>query len=117
MCPELFLNGHVYMALPPLFRITTTKNEYVYCRDQQELEQKKKKYKVKAINRAKGLAEQSSEELELTLLNPATRSITCLFVTNPETFDSTMTKLYGKAVEPRVDYIMERSEGIQYDCE
>lgn len=105
------------MALPPLFRITTTKNEYIYCRDQQELEQKKKKYKVKAINRAKGLGEQSSEELELTLLNPATRNITCLFVSDQATFDDTMTRLYGKAVEPRVDYIMERSERMQYDCE
>lgn len=105
------------MALPPLFRITTTKNEYIYCRDQQELEQKKKKYKVKAINRAKGLGEQSSEELELTLLNPATRSIACLFVTDRATFDTTMTRLYGKTVEPRVDYIMKYSEGVQYDCE
>lgn len=119
MCPELFFNGHVYMAIPPLFRITTAKNEYVYCEGQKELEQAKKKYKVKAINRAKGLSEQSSEELELTLLNPATRKIVEINVnvSDTDTFGNLMTNLYGKAVEPRVDYIMRHSEETEYDCE
>ena len=119
MCPELFFNGHVYMAIPPLFRVTTTKNEYVYCDGQKELEQAKKKYKVKAINRAKGLSEQSSEELELTLLNPATRKIVEINVNVADraTFGDLMTDLYGKAVEPRVEYIMKHSEETEYDCE
>lgn len=119
MCPELMTNGHVYMALPPLFRITTLKNEYVYCKDQNELDKAKKKYKVKSINRAKGLGEQSSEELEQTLLNPATRNIVQFtgFDTGTDTFDNLLTRLYGKAVEPRVEYIMEHSEETEYDCE
>ena len=119
MCPELLINGHVCMAIPPLFRITTSKNEYVYCEGQKELEQAKKRYKVKSINRAKGLGEQSSEELEQTLLNPKTRNIVVFsgFDTKMDTFDSLMTSLYGKAVEPRVEYIMEHAEEAEYDCE
>lgn len=117
MCPELFLNGHVYKAEPALFRITTTKNEYVYCKDQIALEEAKKKYKVKSIGRNKGLGESSSEELEQTLLNPETRNLVRLNVSDSDTFDSLMTTFFGKAVEPRVDFIMSHSEETDYDCE
>ena len=117
MCPELFLNGHVYKAEPALFRITTQKNEYIYCKDQVELEKMKKKCKVKSIGRNKGIGESSSEELEQTLLNPETRNLIQLNVSNPDTFDALMTTFFGKAVEPRVDYILEHSEETDYDCE
>ena len=56
LCPELIINGHIYAAVPPLFRITTRKNEYIYLRDAVALE----KYKIEhanekyAVNRNKG---------------------------------------------------------------
>ena len=117
MCPELFLNGHVYKAEPALFRITTQKNEYIYCRDQIELEKMKKKCKVKSIGRNKGIGESSSDELEQTLLNPETRNLVKLNVSNPDAFGDLMTTFFGKAVEPRVEYILEHSEETDYDCE
>lgn len=56
ICPELIQNGHVYSAVPPLFRVTTKNNEYVYLKDADALEEYKKKYsnKVKSIGREKG---------------------------------------------------------------
>jgi DNA gyrase/topoisomerase IV subunit B len=37
LCPELLLNKHIAVALPPLFRITTKNNEYIYLKDKLEL--------------------------------------------------------------------------------
>lgn len=56
ICPELIQNGHVYSAIPPLFRVTTKNNEYVYLKDADALEEYKKKYsnKIKSIGREKG---------------------------------------------------------------
>lgn len=55
ICPELIENGHVYAAIPPLFKVTTTRNEYIYLRGQKELDDYKKAHKnIKSINRMKG---------------------------------------------------------------
>lgn len=56
LCPELILNGYIYCAIPPLFRITTKKNEYVFLRDQKALDKYKKKHEGEKylINRNKG---------------------------------------------------------------
>lgn len=56
LCPELIINGHIYATVPPLFRITTKKNEYIYLRDGNELEEYKKQHinEKYLINRNKG---------------------------------------------------------------
>lgn len=56
LCPELVINGHIYATVPPLFRITTKKNEYIYLRDNNELEEYKKQHinEKYLINRNKG---------------------------------------------------------------
>ena len=56
LCPELIINGHVYSAESPLFRVTTKKNEYVYLKDQKALEEYKKHNasKIASIGRNKG---------------------------------------------------------------
>lgn len=56
LCPELVINGHIYATVPPLFRITTKKNEYIYLRDGNELEEYKKTHinEKYLINRNKG---------------------------------------------------------------
>ena len=56
ICPELFLNGHVYSTIPPLFRVTTKKNEYIYLKDETALSeyQKKNGKKIQSIGRLKG---------------------------------------------------------------
>ena len=56
MCPELITNGHVYSAVPPLFRVTTKKNEYVYLRDAEALAAYQKEHgaQIQSIGRLKG---------------------------------------------------------------
>lgn len=56
LCPELVINGHVYSSVPPLFRVTTKKNEYVYLKDEKALDTYKKKNasKIKTVGRMKG---------------------------------------------------------------
>ena len=62
LCPELLTNGHVYAAVPPLFRITTSKNEYIFLKGADELEEYKKQHNKEKflINRNKGLGEQDA---------------------------------------------------------
>lgn len=56
LCPELIINGHVYATIPPLFRITDSKNNYIYLRNSAALEEYKAQNLGKkfAINRNKG---------------------------------------------------------------
>lgn len=119
LCPELITNGHVYSAEPPLFRITTKKNEYIYLKDEYELNNylKINKNKVKTIGRNKGLGEQGSDELAETLLDPKTRNIVQLKVNDFGLTEKLFEDLYGKKVEPRVKYLLEHSEEVEYDYE
>lgn len=56
LCPDLVKNGHVYAAVPPLFRITTKKNKYIFLKDQKALEEYKIKHSGESylVNRNKG---------------------------------------------------------------
>lgn len=49
LCPDLIIEGHVYSAVPPLYRITNQKNEYIYIKGDAELQEYKDKYGEKAI--------------------------------------------------------------------
>ena len=117
MCPDLIIEGHVYSAVPPLFRITTKKNEYIYCKDEAELEAKKAQLgsQVLAIGRNKGLGEQDSEELSYCLLEPVTRNVIQLTVEDIGATDIMFKKLYGKAVEPRLRFLNEHLEEANVD--
>ena len=112
LCPELFTHGHIYVAVPPLFRITTKKNEYIYLRDGQALTDYKashmgEKYQV---NRAKGLGEQSPDELEYCLLAESTRNIQQLTVEDIKAADNLLEILMGPSVPPRRDYLLKYGE-------
>jgi DNA gyrase subunit B len=111
MCPELIINGHVYSAVPPLFRITTNKNEYVYLRDNATLKEYQKNHtNIKTIGRLKGLGEMDSEELSETLLDPSSRNVLQLTVEDYGKTDKMFQDLYGKRVEPRVQFLAQHLE-------
>lgn len=112
LCPELVINGHIYAAVPPLFRITTRKNEYIYLRDGAALE----KYKLEhinekyAVNRNKGLGEQDADELSECLLDPATRNVVQITVEDVKKANDLFETFMGPSVGPRRDYILKFSE-------
>lgn len=117
MCPELITNGHVYSAVPPLFRVTTKKNEYVYLRDAEALAvyQKKHGAQIQSIGRLKGLGEQDSDELSYCLLDPETRNVLQLTVEDYGKTDKMFQDLYGKRVEPRVQFLAQHLEEARVD--
>ena len=112
LCPELFTNGHIYVAVPPLFRVTTKKNEYIYLKDSEALEEYKQKHQKEKflINRNKGLGEQSSDELEECLLNEKTRNIQQLSVSNVKETEKLLETLMGLSVPPRREYLLTYGE-------
>jgi len=117
MCPELITEGHVYSAVPPLYRITTKKNEYIYLNNDEDLAEFKKTTKETGyiIGRNKGLGEQDSEELSVSLLDPATRNVYQLYVEDYAKTDKMFEDLYGKRVEARVQYIQKHGEELIVD--
>ena len=117
MCPELIINGHVYSAVPPLYKVITNKNEYIYLKGDKELKECQQVCTIKTINRLKGLGEMDSAELNETLLDPATRQILQLEVKDFKETDKIFTDLYGKVVEPRIKFLQEHGEEARADYE
>ena len=112
LCPELILNGHVYTTMPPLFRITTKKNEYIYLKDANELEQYKKEHSEEKflINRNKGLGEQDADELAEALLNESTRNIAQITVEDEQRAAKMIDILLGPSVPPRRAFLLAHEE-------
>lgn len=108
ICPELVTNGHIYVALPPLFRVTTKKNDYIFLRNSEELEKYKEEHKGESflINRNKGLGESDASELAEYLLRPATRNVEQLTVNDAVQTDELLEIFMGPKVEPRREYLL-----------
>ena len=114
LCPELLTKGHIYVAVPPLFRITTKKNEYIYLKDIAALDEYRKKHKNDKylINRMKGLGEQDPEELAECLLEHATRNVQQLIVEDEKKVDDLLEIVEGPAVPPRREYLLQHGEEV-----
>lgn len=112
LCPELIENGHLYTTMPPLFRITTNKNKYIFLKDAAALDEYKLKHQGEKylINRNKGLGEQDSDELAEALLNPNTRNVAKLVVENRTSTANLIEMLLGPSVPPRREYLLKHSE-------
>lgn len=112
LCPELITNGHIYTTMPPLFRITTNKNKYVYLKDTTALEEYKIQHQNEKflVNRNKGLGEQSPDELIEALLDPETRNIAKLVVNDVGETANLIEILLGPSVPPRRSYLLAHSE-------
>ncbi|MBO8125652.1 MAG: DNA topoisomerase (ATP-hydrolyzing) subunit B [Firmicutes bacterium] len=106
-------NGHVYIALPPLYQIKKGKDRY-YAWSDRELE------KILAelgrsgvtIQRYKGLGEMDSEQLWETTMNPETRIIKQLSLEDVVEADEIFTTLMGEKVEPRREFIQAHAKEV-----
>ena len=112
LCPELVINGHIWVAIPPLFRITTKKNEYIYLRDAAALEEYKRTHigEKYAVNRNKGLGEQDASELSECLLNHKTRNVEQITVDDVVEANRLFEIFMGSSAGPRKDWILQHSE-------
>ena len=112
LCPELILNGHIWITIPPLFRITKGKDTFIYLKDAKELEEYKEAHKGEKfeVNRNKGLGEQDSSELGPSILDPETRNVAQIVVNNIEEANDLFDTLMGTHVPPRREWLLIHSE-------
>ncbi len=105
----LITGGHVFIGMPPLYKISSGKSiKYAYS-DKELLEYTKGK-KNYTIQRYKGLGEMNPEQLWETTLNPDNRSLIQVTIDDVAEVDRMVTVLMGDKVEPRKEYISENAE-------
>ncbi len=113
--PELITEGHLYIAQPPLYKIQSGKNEYWLYSDQQrdaKLAELKEHRKVE-VQRYKGLGEMTPEQLWQTTMNPETRTMLRVEVSDAMTADWVFHMLMGSEVPPRKSFIQAHAKSVK----
>ena len=112
---ELITDGHVYIGMPPLYRVAKG-NDVTYCYDDKALEQTLKKVgKNYTLQRYKGLGEMNPEQLWETTMNPEGRRLVQVTIEDFAEVERRVTILMGDKVEPRRAYISEFADFNKVD--
>jgi DNA gyrase subunit B len=113
-------DGRLYAAMPPLHKITTKGRnpETIFTFTQREMEtkvaalEKAGKQVVTPVPRFKGLGEMDADELWHTTMNPATRSVRRITLSDVEAAEQTLELLMGEKVEPRRNWLVESAARV-----
>ena len=112
---KLITEGHVYIGMPPLYRLQK-KDEILYCYDDNALaEGQKKMGKNALLQRFKGLGEMNPEQLWDTTMDPAKRTLTRVTIDDAAMADKRITILMGKDSNIRKDYIYQYADFNKID--
>jgi len=118
--PEIVKQGYLYVAMPPLYKITSGKTlEYAYSdeeRDEMMAAIKKKNPNAKiSLQRYKGLGEMNPDQLWETTMNPETRILKKMTIDDAEKADHTFSVLMGDDVPPRKKFIQTHAQLAELD--
>ena len=115
--PDLIYEGHVYIAMPPLYKVMPKKGEEEYLYDDKALEKYRRTHKPGSftLQRYKGLGEMDAEQLWETTLNPKTRRMKRVEIEDARLASSVTEILMGSDVPPRKAFIYEHATDAQLD--
>lgn len=104
LVPDLILDGHVYVALPPLYKAEWGK-QYEYLDDKKALEEFKKKHKDFTLTYFKGLGEASPQELGMMIMDPKTRNVQQISVEDMGFASKTISDLMGNDTQAKKEFV------------
>ena len=114
--PELIYEGHVYIAMPPLYKAMPKKGEEEYLYDDKALERYRKTHDGPfTLQRYKGLGEMDAEQLWETTLNPETRILKLVEIEDARMASGVTEMLMGNEVPPRRAFIYENATEAELD--
>ena len=114
--PELIREGHVYIAMPPLYKAMPKKGEEEYLYDDKALEKYRKTHDGPfTLQRYKGLGEMDADQLWETTLNPKTRLLKLVEIEDGRMASSVTEMLMGTEVPPRRAFIYENATEAELD--
>ena len=107
--PQLIETGHIYLAQPPLFRVSKGKQHFDAFTDEEKAEYIEKLGGTADVQRYKGLGEMDPDQLWETTLDPERRTFLQVTMNDAELANETFTMLMGEEVEPRKQFIEENA--------
>ena len=114
--PELIFEGHVYIAMPPLYKAMPSKGEEEYLYDDKALERYRKTHKGPfTLQRYKGLGEMDASQLWETTLDPKTRILKRVEIEDARMASDVTEMLMGTDVPPRKAFIYEHAQDAELD--
>ena len=115
--PDLIYNGHVYIAMPPLFKVIPKKGQEQYLYDEKELEKYRKSHTGDFIlQRYKGLGEMDAQQLWETTLDPENRVLKRVEIEDARLASEITEMLMGSDVPPRRKFIYDHADEANIDA-
>ncbi|MBS5956846.1 DNA gyrase/topoisomerase IV subunit B [Lacrimispora xylanolytica] len=115
--PELIYDGHVYIAMPPLFKVIPKRGAEQYLYDEKELERYRRNHSGDfTLQRYKGLGEMDAEQLWETTLDPERRVLKLVEIEDARMASEITEMLMGSEVAPRRQFIYEHADEAEIDA-